>query len=386
MKIQQLVEAMERIAPTHLAEEWDNVGLILGLRNDELRGPVLLTIDLTEAVVDEAIQLKAGAIVAYHPPIFQPVRRLVDGSHGLLFRAARAGIAVYTPHTSLDACAGGLTDWLAEGIRGVPSDQSNPAQPPGRSGSGGDVRALRPALLTGGQDFKIVTFVPREHLDNVRSALASAGAGFIGDYELCSFNTPGEGTFRGRAGTKPAVGTAENFEQVAELRLEMVCPKRALALALTTLRQFHPYEEPAIDVYPLAPRPDRAQGAGRRVMLDHPCTIRELAERLKRHLGIQAVHAAGSLDADIECVGIVAGAGASLADEAAVDGCQVFVTGEMKHHEVNALLARGVSVILAGHTATERGYLPILARRLEAEGGIPHCLVSRADGDPLVLV
>ncbi|MCC6320848.1 MAG: Nif3-like dinuclear metal center hexameric protein [Phycisphaerales bacterium] len=376
MTISNLMEAIERIAPLRLAEEWDNVGLLMGDPADTLRGPVLLTIDLTEAVLDEAAGLGARAIVAYHPPIFGPLKRIIggesaSGNQRVVHRAARAGLAVYSPHTALDACAGGVTDWLAEGC----------------AGPGGDIRALRPALGTSGQDFKMVTFVPNEHLDTVRSALASAGAGIIGEYELCAFNSPGNGTFRGKAGTSPAVGSPEVFEQTLEQRLEMVCSKRALPLALATLREFHPYQEPAVDVYPLAPRPERGLGAGRRVQLDHACTLRELADRLKKHLGVRAVHVGGELDASVERIGVVPGAGGSLASEAASDGCQVFVTGEIKHHEVNALRSRGVGVVLGGHTATERGYLPRFAELLRCElGGDTPVVVSANDRDPLVLV
>ncbi|MFN7021187.1 MAG: Nif3-like dinuclear metal center hexameric protein [Phycisphaerales bacterium] len=380
MKIADLIDAMERIAPSRLAEDWDNVGLLIGDPSDELSGPVLLTIDLTEAVLDEAERMGCRAIIAYHPPIFHPLKRLVGGpssplSQRVNHRAARAGLAVYSPHTALDACAGGVTDWLAEGC-------FDPGQ--GRSG---DIRALRPAMSTSGQDFKIVTFVPNEALDTVRSALASAGAGIIGDYELCSFNSPGNGTFRGRAGTNPAVGQSEVFEQHLEQRLEMVCSKRSLALALMTLREFHPYEEPAIDVYPLAARPERGFGTGRRVLLDRACSLAELGQRVKRHLGIAAVQIGGDPAAMVERIGVVPGAGGSIANDAAADGCQVFITGEMKHHEVNALLSQGVGVVLGGHTASERGYLPRLASRLNGDlGGHVRVEVSTADRDPLALI
>jgi dinuclear metal center YbgI/SA1388 family protein len=378
-----LTAALESIAPPRLAEDWDNVGLLIGAPDAPLTGPVLLTIDLTEAVLDEAERLRAGAIIAYHPPIFRPIKRIVGGSAAaaaerVIHRAARAGLAVYSPHTALDACTGGITDWLAEGLMG-PGD-----------GGGGDKRALQPALRRERtQEVKIVTFVPHEHLDTVRAAMASAGAGLIGAYELCSFSLHGVGTFRGAAGTRPAVGQAEQFEQVSEHRLEMVCSRSALALVLQTLRQFHPYEEPAIDIYPLEPRPERGIGAGRRITLDHPCSLADLAKRLKLHLGVSAVQLAavgGRADAMVERIGVVPGAGGSLAAAALADGCQLFVTGEMKHHEVHAALGQGLSVLLGGHTATERGYLPRLAARLAALLPESHFVVSTADRDPLVLL
>ncbi len=378
MTIAALVSAVESIAPPRLAEDWDNVGLLIGSPDDRLDGPVLITIDLNEAVLDEAERHKCRAIIAYHPPIFRTTKRFVGGSiatpgERTVYRAARAGIAVYSPHTALDAATGGLTDWLADGL--MPSGSA-----------GGDKRPLQPAMRREDtQEVKIVTFVPHASLDTVRAALASAGAGLIGGYELCSFSHPGTGTFRGKPGTRPAVGAAEQFEHAAEHRLEMVCSRRALALALQTLRQFHPYEEPAIDVYPLEPKPDRSIGAGRRITLDHACSLDELAERLKKHIGVRAVHLAAAGAGPVERIGVVPGAGASLAPAAAADGCQVFVTGEMKHHEVNAALAQGLSVLLGGHTATERGYLPHLAERLAGLFKHTKFIVSQADRDPLEL-
>jgi dinuclear metal center YbgI/SA1388 family protein len=384
MRISDLVAAAENIAPPALAEDWDNVGLLVGSESWTLSGPVLLTIDLTEAVAREAIAMRAGAVIAYHPPLFHAIKRITDGpassaAERIVLSMIREGIAIYSPHTALDATTGGITDWLADGLAG------------GGSGGvkAGDRRALRSFIRRDPlQEVKLVTFVPEKDAARVREALASAGAGLIGEYELCSFSSPGTGTFRGSKRSKPTVGEPGVLETAPELRLEMVCARRAVALAITILRQFHPYEEPAIDVYPLEPKPDRSVGAGRRLMLDHPASLNTLADRLKAHLKIGAVQVAaagGDLNAPVSRIGLVPGAGASLAMEARADGCEVFVTGEMKHHEVNAALAAGLSVILGGHTPTERGYLPTYAAALHARLPTVDFRVSAADRDPLVL-
>jgi dinuclear metal center YbgI/SA1388 family protein len=378
MKIADLVAAMERIAPSHLAEPWDNVGLLLGAGAADLRGPVLLTIDLTEAVAHEALRRSCGAVIAYHPPLFDPVRRITDGNEfgRVAVALMGAGVAVYSPHTALDAAPGGMNDWLADGLIG-----------PGDSGGGGDRRALRSAAVRPDtQEVKVVTFVPRDSADAVRNALATAGAGIIGHYEACSFAAPGRGTFLAGAGASPAVGEVGRFEEVEELRLEMVCSKRALPLALETLRRFHPYEEPAVDVYELLPRPTRAVGAGRRITLDHAAGIDELAARLKRHLGVSVVQIARATDRPVERIGVCPGAGGSLAPMALAEGCQLFVTGEMKHHELRAAVAQGLSVLLAGHTQTERPYLPVLAARLGRELPGVQAVVSEEDREPWVAV
>lgn len=379
MRVRDLVEAMERIAPQAYAEPWDRVGLQVGVLDRALEGPVLLTIDLTEGVLAEAVSARAGAIIAYHPPIFEPLTRVTDHSprQRIVLGATEARIAIYSPHTALDAAPGGVTDWLCEAIS---------AGEPGRIA--GDCRAITP--FEQGADnpsVKIVTFIPAESVERVREALASAGAGLIGNYSVCSFAAPGEGTFLAGADAAPTHGQAGRFERVAEQRLEMVCPRRALAIALETLRGFHPYEEPAIDIYPLAPAPQRRVGAGRRLVLDRPATVTELAQRLKTALGTPRVRMAiPGPDRPIRTLGVVPGAGESLAPAAGSQGCEAFITGEMRHHQVLAALHAGMGVIVAGHTNTERGFLPRLAERLAHELPSIICITSREDQDPLISV
>ncbi len=375
--VDDLITAIESFAPASLAEPWDKVGLQVGSGLRKLDGPVVLTIDLTEAVLAEAVGLKASAIVAYHPPIFEPLTRVTDRTprQRIILGAIQHEIAVYTPHTALDAAPGGVTDWLCEGLSGGKPGEMH-----------GDCRALTPHENAG--LCKIVTFVPESAVEKVRNALAANGAGAIGGYKVCSFGVRGTGTFFGGEGTKPAVGEAGRIEHVEETRLEMVCPPPAVALAVEALRRFHPYEEPAIDVYSLEGVPERRTGAGRRLVLDRPARVGELASRLRAHLGPEArvqVGFAGDEDALVTTIGVVPGAGASLARLAHEQGCQVFVTGEMRHHDVVASRHAGLSVVLAGHTNTERGYLPRLGERLRGMLDGVGVEIASSDCDPLTV-
>lgn len=373
MLVADLVSAMHRLADPALAEDWDNVGLIAGDPERPLEGPVFVTVDFRPAVLEEAREAGAGAVISYHPPIFKPVRRLMgpDAKALALLGAIEAGMAVYSPHTAIDAVDGGLNDWLCAALA-----------PPGESDapSFGDIRALAPhAALDPSGTHKIVTFVPRDHLEKVRDSLATIGAGRIGDYERCSYELEGAGTFQGGEGTNPAVGEAGRLERVEEVRLEMVCPGRALGLAREMLERFHPYEEPAWDVYPLAPKPMRSTGPGRRLTLDRPATPEELAERVKANLGLNVVKIAQASSEPVSRIGVCAGSGASLVDDAIEEGCTLFFTGEMSHHEGLAAVHRGCSVLLAGHTNTERGFMPVLAHRLSEELKGHDVRVSAAD-------
>jgi dinuclear metal center YbgI/SA1388 family protein len=380
MLIHDLVAAMERIAPPSFAESWDRVGLQVGSAAAQLAGPVLLTIDLTEPVIDEAVTMGASAVVSYHPPIFAPLDAITNATpkERIILAAASAGVAIYSPHTALDAAPDGVTDWLCEGLSG------------GKPGTiAGDCRALVPhAEGDASPRVKLVTFLPEHDVETVRNALASAGAGQIGEYTLCSFNAGGTGSFFGSEHSTPVVGQAGRLETTAECRLEMVCPKRNLALALQTLRRFHPYEEPAVDVYDLAPQPRRSIGAGRRLVLDQPATMRELGDRLSAFLGTARVQLGppGDDGATVRTLGVVPGAGESLAPLASSEGCEAFITGEMRHHQVLATIHEGMRVLLAGHTNTERGYLPRLAQRLHDELPGVETKVSEADRDPLVVL
>ncbi|HTQ04281.1 MAG TPA: Nif3-like dinuclear metal center hexameric protein [Polyangiaceae bacterium] len=378
LPLARVVTLLERLAPPAYAEEWDNVGLLLeplGDRRAAGEPPgvarVLVTIDLTEAVLDEAAEREVELVVAYHPPLFRPIKRL--GTRTLAERAvqrsARAGVAIYSPHTALDAAPGGVNDWLADG-----------------AGAGERAPLVDARVLEQKQALKLVTFVPPEHADRVASALARAGAGVIGEYTECSSRSSTTGTFLGGAETNPAVGARGRLERVEEIRLEMVCPEGALGAVARVMRDVHPYEEPAWDVYALAPRPGAGFGMGRGVTLDAPVTLETLVGRLKAHLGRSALRVAATepqrAGAAVRSVAFCAGSGAGIFERA--PGFDVYVTGELSHHAVLATVGAGASVVLAEHSSSERGFLPIYARKLAelAEGAL-EVAVSERDREPL---
>lgn len=369
--LSQVIALLERLAPLELSEDWDNTGLLLEPLGAAMR-PIeraFLCIDLSETVLDEALERRADLLIAYHPPLFRGLKRLRARSpeERVLLRALDAGLAIYSPHTALDAAPGGVNDWLARGF-GV-----------------GETRPL--VAHAAAAEFKLVVFVPEAHVAALRSALArELGAGQIGNYSECSYELSGRGSFFGNDQAAPSVGERGKLEFVAETRLEMRCPAAAVKDLARVIAAHHPYEEPAWDLYPLA-TPARANvGAGRLLVLDQPLSLSEAVTRLKAHLELASVrvasaapHAAG---APISRIAVCAGAGGSLFEK--VHGVDLFVTGELRHHDVLAKLRAGSSVILSEHTHTERGFLPEFARNLErlAEGQL-QALVSERDRDPL---
>lgn len=370
MKLAQIQRQLQAIAPEHLAEEWDNIGLLLGDPEWQVQNG-LLCIDLTASVLAEAKAKRVDLIVAYHPPIFKPLQRLVgqDWKQQIILHAARQRIAIYSPHTALDSAPEGVNDWLAAGL------------------GQGEVTTIRPSpRLPEPRLMKLVTFVTPDAAPALRAALAQHGVGHIGAYSECSFNVDGTGTFRGNKSTRPVVGQRGRLEHVNETRVEMVCDADQLGEVTSTLRQVHPYEEPAFDVYPLSTPPsgglERA-GQGRLVTLGRPVTVRALRMRVRKHLGIARLCvAAPDKMRHIRRIGLCVGAGGSLLDES--DSIDAFITGEMPHHHVLDAVQRGISVMLAGHTETERPYLRVYRARLRHLCGssvIWH--ISRSDRAPL---
>jgi len=364
VKVRDLYAAMETIAPTELAQPWDNVGLLAGDYNSPLAG-VLLSIDLTAEVVQEAVLGRFDAVVAYHPPIFKPVASLrvpSAGTEAQVFECIRNRIAVYSPHTALDAAEGGTNDVMAE-LAGI--TQAEPLE-----------YSERPSR----SECKVVVFVPSADLDAVANAMFEAGAGTIGDYSRCSFRSAGTGTFLGGSETNPTVGERGQYETVDEIRLEVVVPARQLPGVLEAMRKAHSYEEPAFDVYSLKTKP--SLGIGRCGPLTEPSTLGDLARRLQSATNAANVQLVGSADQEVRRGIVVAGSAGSLPFKTPLTPADVIITGEIRHHDALAFRRTGCAAIALGHWSSERPVLPALAKRLGPLLPRVSIRISEADRDP----
>ncbi|MCG8511181.1 MAG: Nif3-like dinuclear metal center hexameric protein, partial [Rhodospirillales bacterium] len=307
-----------------------------------------------------------------HPPIFQPLERLTTATwkQRLILEAARQGVAIYSPHTALDAARGGTNDWLCEGIHGEAGASS--------------IEVIQPHTPENDL-YKIVAFVPTEAVDAVRTAMSRGGAGWIGNYSGCSFNAPGFGTFFPEEGATPSIGEVGKFEHVDEVRVEMICPQCAVGTTLAALREAHPYEEPAYDVFKLAPYFEPAgeqTGQGRIVRFEQPIELAELVQRVRARLSVADLQViTANTDKKVATVGVCVGAGGSVFEQCGL--LDAYVTGEMRHHQQLDLREQGAAVILAGHTQTERPYLQRYRDRIiEAGGGEIDWFVSERDDAP----
>jgi dinuclear metal center YbgI/SA1388 family protein len=363
LTVADLVAALEAIAPTRYAESWDNVGLLVGDPEQALTR-TMLTIDYTPEVADEATAAGCDAVVAYHPPIFKPLlsRVTATGGTGLVFDAIRRGIAIYSPHTALDVADGGTNDVLADAIGLV-----------GRS----------PLKVLEGKptQSKLVTFVPEDALERVSQAIFAAGAGRIGHYTSCSFRTRGTGTFYGEEGSNPTIGEAGRLEQTPEIKIETIVPMSKIDAVIRALRQSHPYEEPAFDLNLLAAAPEGV-GIGRVGYLPQPMARRAVIDRIKRELGLNHLLVAGPLDGEVARAAVCAGACGDLLQQAITVKADLYLTGEMRHHDALRAAQAGITVVCTLHSNSERATLKRLAALLtERLPAIP-VLLSQGDRDP----
>lgn len=361
MRLQQLIDAMEMIAPTRFAESWDNVGLLAGDPAQEI-SRAMLTIDYTREVAEEARTGECDCVIAYHPPIFEAMKRVCAPS--LVFDAIRRGVAVYSPHTALDIADGGTNDMLAE-VLGLNAERTGPLRP----------SPTKPNSL------KLVTFVPADALEKVSAALFEAGAGRIGNYTRCSFRGEGTGTFFGEAGANPAVGQAGKLETAPEVRLETLVPLDKLAAVVMALRASHPYEEPAFDLLQLHAEP-AGRGMGRIGDLSATVDRGQIIERIKRGLGLAQVLIAGPTAGPARRLACCAGACGDLLNDALAQGADVYLTGEMRHHDALKAAQRGMTVVCALHSNSERKVLGRLKDRLVAMLPELGLMIAKADRDP----
>ncbi|MDR3565171.1 MAG: Nif3-like dinuclear metal center hexameric protein [Negativicutes bacterium] len=334
VKCQTIIDAVHELAPLHLAESWDNVGLLVGCA-DQAINKILVALDVTPELALRATNEGVDMIIAHHPLIFEPLTSIrTDQPLGrTLASLIKADIALLAVHTNLDAAAKGVNDVLADRL---------------------GLRGKRPLVVSQQEKLlKLVVFVPASHSEEVRAAITGAGAGHIGNYSDCTFQTTGTGTFLPLPGTSPFTGQQGKLEYAPEIRLETILPATLSRKVVGAMLQAHPYEEVAYDLYPLENQ-SPATGLGRLGELAETMTFGEFAAKVKIALQADHVRAVGDSRRLVKIVAVCGGAGASVISQAAAAGADVLVTGDVKYHEAQAAQQMGLAVIDAGHFATER--------------------------------
>lgn len=346
VKCQVVMEALEKIAPRHLAEEWDNVGLLVGSPAQEVH-KIIVALDVSETLVDFAVTEKYDMIISHHPLLFKPMKQLrTDLPQGrVLQKLLAAKIAVFAAHTNLDIADGGVNDVLAKLL---------------------GLKNIRPFAVTAEEELvKLVVFVPAEQADVVQKALGDAGAGHIGNYSHCAFRCQGQGTFLPLAKANPFIGKPGVLEQVEEVRLETIFPERSQNRIVRAMCKAHPYEEPAYDLYPLKNK-GNVMSLGRMADLETALPVETFSHKVKLALAADTVRLVRGGEKMVSRVALCSGSGAEFIAKAAYMGADAYVTGDVKYHEAQRAAELGLHLIDAGHFATETPVVPVLAEKLKA--------------------
>jgi dinuclear metal center YbgI/SA1388 family protein len=346
MKISQIITELEDYAPLSLQETFDNSGLQIGDTSQKTRG-ILLCLDVTEEVIEEAIELDCNLIISHHPLLFKPLKKLTGKTYieRCVIKACKHDIVIYASHTNMDNAFGGVNYRLAEKI-GLQN-----------------VRVLSPqkdCLL------KLVTFVPEAYTETVRNALFKAGAGQIGNYDSCSFNTSGSGTFRAGEEAHPYAGDINEFHTEPEVRIETIVPAYKKSTALRTLLAVHPYEEPAYDFYSL--ENDWMQvGSGIVGELPYPEDEESFLQKLKTIFNLKTLKHSPFTGKQIREVALCGGSGAFLIPDAIAYGEDIFITGEAKYNDYYDVENR-ILLAVIGHyeseVATKEIFYDIITKKI----------------------
>jgi dinuclear metal center YbgI/SA1388 family protein len=344
--IQDLVGLVNRLFPTGLAEDWDNVGLQVGDPNETVKR-AMIALDPTSKVVEKAVESKCQALITHHPLIFHPLKKVVSGTEvgNILFHAIQNHLALVAAHTNLDRARNGLNDWLAGRLK---------------------LNNIKPFETKKGELFKLIAYVPSVYGEDVANALFAAGAGHVGKYDQCSFRTFGQGSFRPGPESSPFAGEPGRLERVEELRLEVIVPRENTEPVVRKLLQAHPYEEVAYDLIPLE-NVRQDLGLGRIGRLTEEMSLATFVEHVKEKLEAPLVRLVAGHGQRISKVAVCGGSGGSLIGEAVRQGVDALVTGDVKYHEARSVEAQGLAVVDAGHFHTEKWMIPSLTEKLAAE-------------------
>lgn len=361
MKINDIIQYLESIAPPYYQESYDNAGLITGDKNHELKA-VLITLDSTEAVIDEAIEKGANLIIAHHPIIFKGLSKITGSNYveRTIIKAIKHDIAIYAIHTNLDNVLNGVNAIICDKL-----ELEN-------------TRILRPA---NNELRKLVTFIPKEHIEVVRSALFKAGAGHIGKYDCCSFNLNGVGTFRAGENTNPFVGKKNKLHFEDEIRFESIYPKASEKKIVQALINAHPYEEVAYDLYPLENSFEKI-GAGMVGELKEEIDSKEFIHSLKIKLNTQMIKYTNPILKTIKKVAVCGGAGSFLLKDAIRQKADIFISGDFTYHEFFDAENK-IIIVDIGHYESEQFTKELIYDILNEKFNNFACFLSEINTNPV---
>lgn len=361
MKIREITSYLEELAPLVYQESYDNSGLLVGDQEREVT-KALISLDCTEAVVDEAIEKGCHLIISHHPIVFSGLKKLTGSNYveRVVIKAIKNDIALYAIHTNLDNVLGGVSSKMAEKLD-----------------------LLHTAILRPKKNLlkRLVVYVPRTHVEQVRQALFDAGAGAIGDYDQCSYNTGGYGTFRPLPGSSPTIGSQNQQERVEETKIEVIFPAPSERQVLVAMLAAHPYEEVAHHVLTVE-NAHTYVGSGIIGNLASPMPEEEFLAFLKERFGLPVIRHTKKRGRPIERVAVCGGAGGFLLADAKRSGADIFITADYKYHE---FFDAESQLIIAdiGHFESERFTQELLLELITKKFANFAVLLTETDTNPI---
>jgi len=340
MKVKNLLNNLDKIAPFFLQESFDNSGIQFA----DLDAPVtkiLLSLDVTQGVLNEAIENKANLIIAHHPLLFSPLKQITKQKNPLLFRAVTNKINLFAMHTNYDLAENGLNDYVGNLL---------------------GIKKIAPLERSPEKVFKFTVYVPIQHTDQVRQAIFEAGAGKIGNYTETSFNITGKGTFKPMEGTSPFIGKIGEREEVQEIKIETVVAERDLDSVIQAMKDNHPYEEPAYDVYELKTKP--LYGVGIFGEIDKEVEISKFSLEVKNRLQARYIRLIKSNNRKIKRVALCTGAGGSFLEQVSRKNVDLYITGDITYHAALRAKELGLNVLDVEHFDTEKFFVEALYNQM----------------------
>jgi dinuclear metal center YbgI/SA1388 family protein len=346
MKVRQLTAYLQQICPSALKEDYDNVGLLIGDSFTEVKG-ILTALELNDAVIEEAKKLNCNVIVTHHPIIFRPLKKITSQTYNerMVYRCIQENIVVYAMHTNFDNIFSGTNHLLAQQF---------------------SLTHIKPLRKLKNYYKVIVVFVPTQHVAQVRTALAQAGAGVIGNYTECSYNVQGYGTFRPNENSSPYSGTKQQLNQELEVRVEMRFPYYLEEQIIKTLLQFHPYETPVYHIFSDNATQELYDGAG--IIGDLPASYnpQDFLKIVKQILKVPFLRYTATEKKKIQKIALCGGAGSFLLADAVQQQVDAFITADVTYHTFFDV-PPSLMLVDGGHYETEQFVAEGITQYIEKE-------------------
>jgi dinuclear metal center YbgI/SA1388 family protein len=364
-RISDIIEIIDSIAPFSCAEEWDNVGLQVGDPSASAE-KIMVSLDAGREAIDSAVAGRCQLLLTHHPLMLRPLKKidLSEPFGALIGKALRNSLSIISLHTNYDIAIGGVNDLLAERL--------------------GVIDATPLSVTRFDELIKLAVFVPKGHEERVMQALFQF-SGSIGNYSECSFQTGGTGTFKPLSGAAPFIGSIDTREYAEETRIEVLLRSQDADAACAALSAVHPYEEPAVDLYPLMNKGKR-EGLGRIGVLPKAVSLERLATGLKEEFSMEGVRYIGEGSRIVKGIALCGGSGSSLLRDAHRQGADVLVTGDVKYHDAREAEMLGLGIIDLGHFASEvlmvNGLTARMEKELHARGLTAELVACAEERDP----